>query len=374
MRKRIALSSLTAAIMAVTITVTCQRPAPEFAVAKPGYQYAFPRDHAAHPAFQTEWWYYTGHLTDAAGNAYGFQLTLFRHALKPYDPENSREVGVSDQLLFGHAAVTDESNGTFRYREVISRGSRIDDAGARADVYRTWIDDWVVEGLGRFHHLQALTDSLSINLIFEPRKQPVVHGVNGISRKGEGMSNASHYYSMTRASVEGVLLDEHGAKEVRGEAWLDREWSTSALAQNQVGWDWFSMQLDTGEELMLYQMRRSDGTQDPHSSGTFVASDGSAEHLEPSDFRVKPTRTWKSTSSGAVYPAEWTIEVPSRQLSIRVRPTVADQELRTEESSRITYWEGSVKVDGTQRGQSVRGRGYVELTGYAAPLQMSASR
>ncbi|MCU0452228.1 MAG: carotenoid 1,2-hydratase [Bacteroidetes bacterium] len=374
MRHRIHVLTLTAAIVAMTITVTCQRPAPEFAVAKPGYQYSFPRDHAAHPAFQTEWWYYTGHLADASGNAYGFQLTLFRHALKPLDERESPDDGSQGQVLFGHAAVTDESKGTFRYREVISRGSSVDNAGARSDIYRTWIDEWVVEGLGRFHHIQAIADSLSINLVFEPRKPPVVHGVNGVSRKGEGASNASHYYSITRAAVEGVIMDEQGPTEVTGEAWLDREWSTSVLSPGQVGWDWFSVQLETGEELMLYRMRRSDGTQDPHSSGSWVNTGGASAHLDPAQFTITSTRTWKSPSSGAVYPAEWTIEVPSQRLSLRLRPTVADQELRTEESSRITYWEGSVRVDGTQRDQRVRGRGYVELTGYAAPLQMSTSR
>lgn len=373
MRQRTQMLALVASVAAMTFTVTCQRPAPEFAIAKPGYAFAFPRDHASHPAYQTEWWYYTGHLKDASGNSYGFQLTLFRHALKPPDPQHEDD-GTSDQVLFGHAAITDETRGTFRYREVISRGSRIDNAGARTDIYRTWIDEWVVEGLGRFHHLQALTDSLSLNLIFEPRKAPVIHGQNGVSRKGESASNASHYYSITRASVEGVIMDEAGAKSVTGEAWLDREWSTSSLSPDQVGWDWFSMQLESGEEVMLYRMRRSDGSQDPYSSGTFIAMDGTGSHLKPGDFVISTDRTWKSSASGAEYPASWTIEFPERDLTLRVLPTVADQELRTEESSRITYWEGSVRVEGTRSGRPVRGRGYVELTGYAAPLTMSATR
>lgn len=373
MKRRTTLQALIGAVLAMTVTVTCQRPKAEFAIAKPGYTYAFPRDHAAHPAFQTEWWYYTGHLKDADGGSYGFQLTLFRHALRPQDPGSEAD-GTSDGVLFGHAAITDETRGTFRYREVISRGSRIDNAGARTDVYRTWIDEWVVEGLGRFHHLQAFTDSLSLNLIFEPRKAPVIHGKNGVSRKGEEVSNASHYYSITRASVEGVIMDEAGAKNVTGEAWLDREWSTSSLSPGQVGWDWFSVQLETGEELMLYRMRRADGSQDPHSSGTFVVTDGTGTHLEPADFVISSDRTWTSPASGAEYPSSWTVEIPKWDLTLRIRPTVAGQELRTEESSRITYWEGSVRAEGSRSGRPVRGRGYVELTGYAAPLSMSASR
>lgn len=372
MKRRTQWLSLIISVAVMTFTVTCQRPAPEFAVAKPGYEYAFPRDHASHPKYQTEWWYYTGHLKDADGGSYGFQLTLFRHALKPQDPSSESD-GTSDQVLFGHAAITDETRGTFRYREVISRGSRIDNAGAWRDIYRTWIDEWVVEGLGRFHHLQALTDSMSLNLIFEPLKAPVIHGKNGMSRKGEEVSNASHYYSITRASVEGVIMDEAGAKNVTGEAWLDREWSTSSMSPDQVGWDWFSVQLDTGEEVMLYRMRRADGAQDPHSSGTFVAQDGSGTHLTSADFFVLSDRTWKSPASGAEYPASWTIEIPERDLKLRLRPTVADQELRTEESSRITYWEGSIRAEGTRSGRPVRGRGYVELTGYAEPLTMSAA-
>jgi predicted secreted hydrolase len=371
MKRRTLLFALISSIAAVTFTVTCQRPAAEFAIAKPGYEYAFPRDHAAHPSFQTEWWYYTGHLKDTKGGSYGFQLTLFRHALKPHDPRSATGTA-GDQVLFGHAAITNETRGTFRYQEVISRGSRIDNAGSRTDIYRTWIDEWVVEGLGRFHHLQALTDSMLLNLIFEPLKAPVIHGVSGVSRKGEEASNTSHYYSITRASVEGVIMDETEAKSVTGEAWLDREWSTSSMSPGQVGWDWFSVQLETGEELMLYRMRRADGTQDPHSSGTFVDGGGSGTHLEPVDFVITSDRTWRSPASGAEYPSSWTIEIPKRALTLRVRPTVAEQELRTEESSRITYWEGSVRVEGARSGQPVRGRGYVELTGYAAPLTLSA--
>jgi predicted secreted hydrolase len=363
-----------AAVVALTFTVTCQRPSPQFAVARPGYVFLFPRDHAAHPAFQTEWWYYTGHLVSAAGKRFGFQVTLFRHGLKPQDPGGGSDEGGGDQVLFGHAALTNETDGTFRYREVISRGSRIDDAGARTDIFRTWIDDWVVEGLGRFHHVQAVTDSMSINLIFEPRKRPVVHGVDGVSRKGEEPSNASHYYSITRAAVEGVIMDENGPTEVTGEAWLDREWSTSALSPGQVGWDWFSVQLETGEELMLYRMRRADGAQDRFSSGSWITTQGTVEHLGAEAYKITDTRTWKSPTSGAEYPSEWVVEVPAQELSLRIRPTVADQELRTEESSRITYWEGSALVEGTRQGRPVRGRSYVELTGYAAPLSMSASR
>jgi predicted secreted hydrolase len=355
---------------AAPLQLSCEPTPPEFAYALPGRPIEFPRDHASHPEFQTEWWYYTGHLMTAEGSAFGFQLTFFRHALTPSSDEGSR--WRTRQLFFGHFAVTDEEGDAFFFSEKISRGSALDDAGARSDRYRTWIDRWVAEGLGRYQVLHASADSIALDLVLTPAKPPVLNGDRGYSRKGRAERNATYYYSMTRLGAEGVLDIGGVPREVTGEAWLDREWGTSQLDTAQVGWDWFSMQLDNGEELMLYVLRRGDGTADGTSSGTYTRHDGTTQHLKREDFAVEVRDTWRSPESGAEYPSGWVIWIPALGAELRIDPTVRGQELRTEESTRVTYWEGSVRVEGTLRGQSVRGKGYTELTGYAAPLTIGA--
>jgi len=352
------------------LQLSCEPVPEEFAYAEPGRPIEFPRDHASHPEFQTEWWYYTGHLTTAQGRPYGFQLTFFRHALAPAGAEGSR--WRTRQLFFGHFALTDEEGGTFFWAEKISRGSELDDAGARTDRYRVWIERWSAEALGRYHVLRASGDSIALDLVLIASKEPVLNGDGGYSRKGGSEHNATHYYSIPRLTIEGVLEIAGTPHQVTGEGWLDREWGTSQLETAQIGWDWFSMQLDNGEELMLYQLRRRDGSPDTNSSGTHTLRDGTARGLDSHDFTVVVRDTWRSTVSGAEYPSGWTIRIPSLGAELSVEPTLRDQELVTEESTRVTYWEGSVRVRGLLHDQPVAGKGYTELTGYAAPLTMGA--
>jgi predicted secreted hydrolase len=342
----------------------------QFAIARAGYEFQFPRDHASHPDFQTEWWYYTGHLKTDDDRRFGFQITFFRHGVTAEEQERNSQWS-TQQLYFAHFAVTDEKNNIFRYHERLSRGSSMDNAGAETAFYRTWIEDWVAEGLGRFHRIEARTDSLSLNLILLPKKTPVINGENGISKKADGAGNASHYYSITRSDVEGVLVVDGTPMTVTGAAWLDREFGTSQLGPQQVGWDWFSIQLNNNEEIMIYLLRNADGTIDHNSSGTYVFSDGSSDHLRNTDIQVRVVSTWKSRKTGATYPASWRIEIPQKGVTLNIEPTVSDQELLTQESTRIAYWEGSVNVEGTAQGKPVRGVGYTELTGYAKPLNIS---
>jgi predicted secreted hydrolase len=193
---------------------------------------------------------------------------------------------------------------------------------------------------------------------------PVLHGERGYSRKGTKPGNASHYYSLTRMPSAGTLWIDEERVEVTGDSWMDHEWGTSFLEPGQVGWDWFSIQLEDGSDLMLFQIRRSDGSADPFASGTVVDAAGRATHLGPGDFVLRPGTTWTSAGSGARYPIAWRVSVLSMGLDAEVRAAFPAQEMRTGSSGSVTYWEGAIDVSGTRGGRPVRGRGYLEMTGY----------
>jgi predicted secreted hydrolase len=333
-----------------------------FRRALPGYTFRFPADHAAHPDFRTEWWYYTGHLATAQGRTFGFQLTFFRHALRRPD-KTRRSRWALHTLYFAHFAVTDEEGGTFRFQEKVSRGS-LGLAGAETGSYHVWVEDWSVRLDGETHRLRAGGKEMGLDLALVPSKKPVVHGRNGVSQKAEGEGYASHYYSISRLTVSGLLSWRDRFYPVTGEAWMDHEFGSNQLRDYQVGWDWFSVQLGNETELMLYLIRNRDGHSDPSSSGTIIFSDGRSEHLPISAFEVEVLGAWRSKKSGVTYPSGWRIELPAHDMGLTLTPALADQELRTDKSTLVNYWEGSVKVTGTVGGKPVQGKGYVELTGY----------
>lgn len=336
--------------------------------AVPPYRFRFPQDHAAHPAFQTEWWYYTGHL-QSRGRSFGYELTFFSAGIDPAR-KKSPSAWALHTLYFAHFALTDEQGKRFRFYEQTSRPA-LGMAGARADRYRVWVHDWSAHLLqdGLTHRLRASAKDIGIELDLLPQKPPVIHGKEGVSRKSAGPGRASHYYSLTRLHTRGTLTLDGTRVPVTGLSWMDHEFGSSQLAPNQAGWDWFSIQLDGGRELMLYVLRLKDGGTEPHSSGTIVHADGTWKHLPLSAFSIRATGTWKSRKTGGVYPAGWTVRVPGEGLELSVVPTVADQELATEGAAGVRYWEGSCRVSGRDRGKPARGAGYVELTGYtgAAP-------
>ena len=342
-----------------------------FKRAVPGYTVSFPADHAAHPAYQTEWWYYTGHLRATSGKTYGYQLTFFRHRLDSSGPTLSPSKWFADNLYMAHMAITDEQGRRFVYGEKRNRAA-LGLAGAAEERYHVWNEDWLAERLGSVHHLKGDIPGFKLNLILTPLKPPVLHGANqdGLSQKGEGQGHASYYYSYTRMQTEGVLHTSDGALDVEGISWMDHEFGSTQLQESQVGWDWYSVQLANNHELMLYHIRHKDGSFDPYSSGTLVRPDGTSLHLRREDFQIQAHDTWRSSKSGAVYPQRWTLHVPKADLTLHLEPVLTDQELITDNSTRVTYWEGSVWVRGSMQGQATEGVGYVEMTGYVQRLNL----
>ena len=331
--------------------------------AVPPYRFQFPRDHAAHPEFRTEWWYYTGHLESGA-RKFGYELTFFQVGVNPWR-KNSRSKWALHTVYFAHFTVTDENNRRFEFTEKINRPA-LGMAGSDKQRYHVWIDDWSAALLAdnRTHQLKASAPQFAIDLSLVSRKPPVVHGHDGVSQKSEGRGRASHYYSLTRLESRGTLTLDGKAYPVTGLSWMDHEFGSNQLSEKQSGWDWFSLQLDDGRELMLYQLRLKDGGIEPRSSGTLVQADGTWKHLPLSAFQIRSGTSWKSPKTGATYPADWTVRLPGDGLEFQITPTIPDQELVTDQSGGVRYWEGSVRVTGTSRGKPVTGVGYVELTGY----------
>ena len=338
-----------------------------FRRALPGYAYRFPADHAAHPEFRTEWWYYTGHLSTGKGRNFGFQLTFFRQALKPASIQSQSRWALHT-VYFAHFAITDEKEDNYRFQEKVSRGA-LGVAGADPEVYRVWVEDWKVSLQENKHKLIAGKKDMGIDLTLVPIKSPVIHGEKGVSQKAAGEGYASHYYSLTRMQAKGELSWQGRSYEVEGLAWMDHEFGSNQLRDYQVGWDWFSVQLDNQIELMLYIIRHEDGKPDPTSSGTLVYPDGRKEHLPLETFGIEVLGSWKSRKSATTYPSGWLIRVPGKKIELRLIPTVKDQELTTNKSTLVNYWEGSVRVKGKVEGKDVEGQGYVELTGYDAKFR-----
>ncbi|HWQ11270.1 MAG TPA: lipocalin-like domain-containing protein [Roseiflexaceae bacterium] len=328
-----------------------------FARATEPRPFVFPLDHGPHPEYAVEWWYYTGNLADAAGRHFGFQLTFFRFALAPTAPARASGWAAS-AIYMAHFTVTDVAGGRFHAFERFSRGAA-GLAGAQGEPFRVWLEGWSAEGLGPQGtpmRLRAAQGEVAIDLVLEAGKPPVAQGEGGLSQKSAERGNASYYYSLTRMPAEGTLRVGGAAHRVRGLAWMDREWSTSALGPEQVGWDWFALHLDDGRDLMFYRLRLRDGGSDPHSGGVLVAPDGAPRHLAHDEVRLTPEGTWRSPRSGGAYPAAWRLSVPVEGLELTVTPLLPDQEL----PATVVYWEGAVRVAG-----GASGYGYLEMTGYS---------
>jgi predicted secreted hydrolase len=326
----------------------------------------FPEDHGPHPDYQTEWWYYTGNLDTTDGRHFGYQLTFFRRALIPATERSQRNSDwANDQVFMGHFALTDVQGNKFNAFERFSRGAA-GLSGAQADPYAVWLEDWQVKETNPgTYSLVASQAGLELDLTLTDRKGPILQGDRGYSQKGPDPGNASYYYSLTRLESDGIVTMNGESFAVNGTSWMDHEYSTSALSAGQIGWDWFSLQLSDNSELMVFQIRRDDGSIDPFSGGSFIAADGSVIHLEQNDFIIDVQDSWSSPRSTGIYPARWTVSVPKLELILNIEPFLVDQELDVS----YAYWEGAVRVDGSRASQPVNGQGYVEMTGYASSMQ-----
>jgi predicted secreted hydrolase len=349
--------------------------APVWKQATPGYKFEFPRDHASHPDYKIEWWYYTGNVKTREGRRFGYQVTFFRVGID-HSPANPSRWAIRD-LHMTHLAITDPQGKRYRYAEKLSRGGP-GLAGADAHRYNVWNDDWVATLVGSReqpgaasqmqHVLRASSPQASIELVLDEGKPPAINGVNGISQKGAQAGNASHYYSLTRMPTRGSISVDGEQFAVEGDSWMDHEFGTSFLEPEQRGWDWFALQLSDGRELMLYQLRRADGSRDPRSSGTLVDRSGKTIHLTNNDFTLTPGRAQFKSKNGAVYPLEWKASVPSQKLDLTVTTPMQDQELSLERSTGIAYWEGLIDIAGSAAGRAISGVGYLEMTGYHGSL------
>ncbi len=337
-----------------------------FARALAPQDFVFPRDHGPHVDYQTEWWYYTGNLQAENGDRYGYQLTIFRRGLTP----GAAPTGglLTNQVYFAHFAVTDVARADHRASERFSRGAG-GLAGARSEpTYAVWLEDWRVDSLnadGSAVRLHASDPGMALDLELRSVKPPALHGDRGLSPKSVAPGNASYYVSYTRLTTTGTLTLDERVLTVSGDSWFDHEWSTSALGPQGQGWDWFSLQLSDGREVMLFQIRNVDGTLDPVSGGTLIAVDGGTTRLSADDVQLQPLESWTSPRTGAAYPIAWRVRIPAQGLDLTVRAQIPAQEMPLT----FSYWEGAVVIAGNSDGQPISGFGYLEMTGYQGSMQ-----
>lgn len=325
-----------------------------------------PRDLWAHNGVQTEWWYYTGHARTVSGRRFGFELVFFKRRtdLDRFGVVPLRLFG--NPIFFAHFALSDLSEGTFRYSHRKSSNGLFDLPAAASDQhYYLRLGDWTVRESHGAHILKA---SINSGPVFEaslrPKKHPVLNGAkgDGVSFKDEG--EASRYFSFTRMAVEGDLTLGEKTEHFTGAAWMDREFGTWTATEKQKGWDWFSIQLDDDTELMCYQLRDGSNKSSEFSSGIYVQQNGEHTVLGYSDFEIEIRGYWKSPASGATYPSGWKISVPGLGLELHVSPEIEGQELDTRGTTMIVYWEGACRVTGSRSGNQLVGKAYVELVGY----------
>jgi predicted secreted hydrolase len=340
----------------------------EFRLALPGYHYEFPRDHFSHPDFQTEWWYYTGNVRAADGHRFGFELTFFRQALD----RNPLKTSVWDvrDLYLAHLALSDLDARGFYHAERLNRsGPGI--AGVLQNDGRIWNGNWRIDWKGNEQTLQAIDNRFTLELDLRAQKPPIIHGENGVSQKADGPGRASHYISLTRMAAKGQITLGGKTLEVSGLAWMDHEFFTHQLDADQAGWDWLSVQLEDDTELMLFRIRRKDGSIDPYSSGTFIDAPGRSMHLRDSDYVLRPLNDrWKSKATNAEYPIGWRITIPRLRMDFEIQTSLPSQELTGGSSLAPNYWEGAVQINGRKGEAPLAGVGYLEMTGYDRPVEM----
>ena len=341
--------------------------------ARPDYAWSFPRDHWARTDFRTEWWYFTGHLQTGGDTPrrFGYQFTFFRIGLQPTPPALDSAWTARD-VIMGHAAVTDLTNNRHLFAEILYRAiPLLGEFGDGSSPLIAWSRPpagssgrWSLHWNGRGFDLAASdgNQDLSFRLTTHRTKGPIFQGPNGYSTKGGEEGSASQYYSFTRMATRGRVSIGGEEHAVEGVSWMDKEFGSKQLGARQIGWDWFSLQLDDGRDLMLYLLRDRRNSVD-FANGTLISEDGRTRYLSPEEWSVRSTGTWTSPHNGARYPAGWRVLVPEEGLELTVTPKVPDAENVSRLLPGLAYWEGPVRVANLQNTRL--GQGYVELTGYA---------
>ena len=326
----------------------------------PGYTLRFPRDRGAHPGFGVEWWYVTGQL-DSARGPLGFQVTFFRVRNAAADTAPGRFA--PRQVLFAHAALADVSAGRFHHDQRVGRAME-GLVAARQHETDVRIDDWSFARAGAGYRARVPADGFALALDLVPTQPVMLEGDRGFSRKGPAAGEGSYYYSEPHLAVTGHVAVGRDSVEVRGEAWLDHEWSSEYLAPGASGWDWLGANLDDGGALMAFRIRGQDGGV-VWAAATLRERDGTTRSFGPADVAFVPLRRWRSPASGVEYPVAMQVDVGGR--AFRLDPLMDGQELDARATAGTLYWEGAVRVTA---GAGVAGRGYLELTGYADPLRL----
>ncbi len=344
--------------------------AEEWKTARPDYPWSFPHDHWARDGYKTEWWYFTGHLSSEDGRRFGYQFTFFRVGLLPQRPSLASE-WATGTLIMGHAAIGDHESQRHLFSEVVYRVTPLlGGFGAYPDTLIAWSRApagtdglWTLRwnGSGFDFSMADSGQRMGFSLSTRLAKPMIFQGPGGYSKKGRGDDAASQYYSFTRLATSGEIRLGDERLAVTGQSWMDKEFGSNQLEAHQVGWDWFSLQLDDGREAMLYVLRDTSGAVD-FSHGTIVSASGHAGYLGAEAFSIRATETWRSPETDAVYPSRWEITLPCEDLRLLVRPVMADQENRSVLIKSMFYWEGAVDITGPD-GKPI-GQGYVELVGY----------
>jgi len=335
-------------------------------------EFIFPEDHGPHPGFRTEWWYYTGNLFTEDGRQFGYQFTIFRSQMSPPDSGVSDKAYYEDwntnQLYLGHFAISDVENEDHIFEERYSRGAA-GLAGSQAVPHRIWLEDWEISRIETITEddknfpvniTAKMENGASLNLNITPVKPLVLQGEDGYDPKGPEEGNASYYLAFTRMDTEGIVTKDGMEYGVEGYSWMDHEWSTSALGEEQEGWDWFSIQLSNNYEIMYYQLRNSDGSVSEFTNGSIIDPEGNKTNFDPGDVNLQVLDTWKSPHSNAEYPSKWDLTIPSRNIELQLSTIFPDQEMDVS----VRYFEGVLNIDGRMNMNKITGNGFIEMTGY----------
>jgi len=365
-------------IVTVLMLLCCaSASAQDYPVAVAGKQFDFPRDHGSHPDFRTEWWYLTGNLESADGSRFGYQFTIFRSRLVPPGAEADSPLFPS-QIFLGHFAISDLAAERHHSWERLGRVGlgQATASETTLDVHlgdwRLWFEDDTPGS--EVLRLEAGEGDKHLSITMRPQKPLVIHGTDGVHIKGEDADQASYYLSWTRLHTEGELTIGGETMQASGLSWMDHEYGSTWLGEDEVGWDWFALQLDDGTDAMLYRLRRRDGSPNPNATGSIIDSEGNVRLIQKVEYELEETAWWTSPETDARYPVEWRITIPGDDTDLRIASVFNEQEMRMTRYTGASYYEGAINVEGTWQGQPATGRGYMELVGYSRAMEALSAR